>query len=106
MTTSATAAPVLELRDVSKSFGPVVALRSGSISVDAGSIHALIGENGAGKSTLMHLVAGVYQPDSGVIELDGVPTAGLSEQGAADAGIAMVFQERSLVGALSVADNI
>ncbi len=67
---------------------------------------ALIGENGAGKSTLMHLVAGVYQPDSGTIELDGQSIANLNEQGAADAGIAMVFQERSLVGALSVAENV
>ncbi|HEV2797244.1 MAG TPA: ATP-binding cassette domain-containing protein, partial [Nocardioides sp.] len=61
MTTSPTAAPVLELRDVSKSFGPVVALRSGSLRVDGGSIHALIGENGAGKSTLVKVVAGVHR---------------------------------------------
>jgi ribose transport system ATP-binding protein/rhamnose transport system ATP-binding protein len=54
----------------------------------------------------MHLVAGVYQPDSGTIELDGLSIAGLNEQAAADAGIAMVYQERSLVGALSVAENI
>src|SRR5262249_41930184 len=75
------------------------------ISVKRGEIHALIGENGAGKSTLMHLVAGVYQPDEGTIELDGTSIAGLGERGAADAGIAMVFQERSLVGALSIAEN-
>jgi rhamnose transport system ATP-binding protein len=50
---------VLELRDVSKSFGPVVALRAGSLRVEAGSIHALVGENGAGKSTLVKVVAGV-----------------------------------------------
>ena len=65
MTATDTAAPVLELRDVSKSFGPVVALRSGSLRVDGGSIHALIGENGAGKSTLVKVVAGVHRRDSG-----------------------------------------
>lgn len=69
-------------------------------------MHALIGENGAGKSTLMHLVAGVYKPDSGVIEMDGASITSLDERSAADAGIAMVFQERSLVTALSVAENI
>jgi len=107
--TSATTAgqPVrLSIRNVVKAFPGVRAVDDVSLDVRRGEVHALIGENGAGKSTLMHLVAGVYQPDSGTIELDGVSTAGLSEQGAADAGIAMVFQERSLVGALSVADNI
>ncbi|HET6301900.1 ATP-binding cassette domain-containing protein, partial [Microbacterium sp.] len=53
-----TATPVLELADVQKAFGSVIALRSGTISVDAGSIHALVGENGAGKSTLVKIVAG------------------------------------------------
>ena len=89
-----------------KTFPGVRAVDDVSLEVRRGEVHALIGENGAGKSTLMHLVAGVYLPDSGAIELDGVSLAGLSEQGAADAGVAMVYQERSLVGALSVADNI
>ena len=53
----------LELRDVAKSFGSVVALKSGSLSVASGSIHALVGENGAGKSTLVKIVAGVHQRD-------------------------------------------
>ena len=60
-----TATTVLELRDVSKSFGPVIALRSGSLAVEAGSIHALVGENGAGKSTLVKVVAGVHRRDGG-----------------------------------------
>ena len=55
----------LELRDVSKSFGPVVALRSGTLAVQPGSIHALVGENGAGKSTLVKIVAGVHRRDGG-----------------------------------------
>src|SRR3712207_9323213 len=58
--------PVLQLEDVAKSFGPVVALRSASLEVRAGSIHALVGENGAGKSTLIKIVAGVHRRDSGV----------------------------------------
>ena len=100
------AAPRLAIRNVVKTFPGVRAVDEVSFEVRRGEVHALIGENGAGKSTLMHLVAGVYRPDSGAIELDGVSIEGLGERGAADAGIAMVFQERSLVGALSVAENI
>jgi ribose transport system ATP-binding protein/rhamnose transport system ATP-binding protein len=99
-------APRLVMRNVTKTFPGVRAVDNVSLEVRRGEVHALIGENGAGKSTLMHLVAGVYQPDSGSIELDGVSIADLNEHGTAEAGIAMVFQERSLVGALSVADNV
>ena len=61
----------LQLVQVSKSFGPVVALRSGSLTVHRGSIHALVGENGAGKSTLVKIIAGLYQRDAGDLLLDG-----------------------------------
>ena len=98
--------PRLAIRNVVRTFPGVRAVDDVSFEVRRGEVHALIGENGAGKSTLMHLVAGVYQPDSGAIELDGASLVGLNEQGAADAGIAMVYQERSLVGALSVAENV
>lgn len=98
--------PRLAMRNVIKTFPGVRAVDDVSLDVRPGEVHALIGENGAGKSTLMHLVACVYQPDSGAIELDGVSLVGFNEQGAADAGIAMVYQERSLVGALSVAENV
>jgi ribose transport system ATP-binding protein/rhamnose transport system ATP-binding protein len=98
--------PRLALHHVIRTFPGVRAVDDVSFEVRRGEVHALIGENGAGKSTLMHLVAGVYQPDSGAIELDGISIVGLNEQGAADAGIAMVYQERSLVGALSVAENV
>ena len=101
-----TVLPRLVVRNVTKTFPGVKANDNVSLEVRQGEVHALIGENGAGKSTLMHLVAGVYQPDSGTIELDGVSLTGANEQGAADAGIAMVYQERSLVGALSVAENV
>jgi len=96
----------LAIRNVVKTFPGVRAVDNVSLEVQPGEVHALIGENGAGKSTLMHLVAGVYQPDSGTIELDGKSLVGLNEQATADAGVAMVFQERSLVGTLSVAENI
>jgi ABC-type sugar transport system ATPase subunit len=98
--------PRLAMRHVVMTFPGVRAVDDVSFEVRRGEVHALIGENGAGKSTLMHLVAGVYRPDAGAIELDGASIVGLNEQGAADAGIAMVYQERSLVGALSVAENV
>lgn len=96
----------LSVRGVVKTFPGVRAVDDVSLEVRPGEVHALIGENGAGKSTLMHLIAGVYPPDRGKLEIDGIDLAGLGEKGAADAGIAMVYQERSLVGALSVAENI
>jgi ribose transport system ATP-binding protein/rhamnose transport system ATP-binding protein len=98
--------PRLAMHHIVKTFPGVRAVDDVSFEVRKGEVHALIGENGAGKSTLMHLAAGVYQPSSGKIELDGVSITNLNEQGAADAGIAMVYQERSLVGALSVAENV
>ena len=103
---SSSQGPRLAMHNVIRTFPGVRAVDDVSFEVRRGEVHALIGENGAGKSTLMHLVAGVYEPDSGAIELDGVSIVGLNEQGAADAGIAMVYQERSLVGALSVAENV
>src|SRR4051812_42729573 len=93
---SPSASPRLAVRNVTKTFPGVRAVDRVSFEIRRGEVHALIGENGAGKSTLMHLVAGVYQPDSGSIELDGVSMAGLNEHAAANAGIAMVYQERSL----------
>jgi rhamnose transport system ATP-binding protein len=106
MSESNTAAPVLELRDVSKSFGPVVALRSGSLAVHAGSIHALIGENGAGKSTLVKVVAGVHRRDAGTFELGGEPVDFSSTADSKQSGIAVIYQEPTLFPDLSVTENI
>ena len=106
MITAAERSPVLELRDVSKSFGPVVALRSGSLRVDAGSIHALVGENGAGKSTLVKVVAGVYRRDAGELLLGGEPVDFHSTAESKDAGIAVIYQEPTLFPDLSVTENI
>ena len=98
--------PRLVIRDATKTFPGVKAVDRVSFEVRPGEIHALIGENGAGKSTLMHLAAGVYRPDEGEVLLDGVSLVGLDEHGTAVAGVAMVYQERSLSPALSVAENV
>ena len=65
---------ILQLKEVSKSFGPVNVIDRVSINVRPGQVHALLGENGAGKSTLIKMMSGVYQPDSGAIIIDGKQT--------------------------------
>lgn len=97
---------VLDMREVSKSFGQVVALRSGTLSVDAGSIHGLVGENGAGKSTLVKIVAGVYRRDSGDLLLEGVPVDFGSTAESKAAGVAVIYQEPTLFPDLSLTENI
>ena len=97
---------VLALRDVSKSFGPVVALRSGRIEARAGSIHALVGENGAGKSTLVKIVAGVHRRDAGEFLLGGEEVDFGSTAESKDAGVAVIYQEPTLFPDLSVTENI
>ncbi len=100
------APPFLALDGVSKRYGGVRALTNVDFACRLGSIHAVLGENGAGKSTLIKIVSGVVQPDEGTIRLDGRPVAFAGPRAAADAGIACVFQELSLLPDLSVADNI
>src|SRR4051794_9234360 len=104
MTTSDSVA--LELVRVRKSFGPVVALRSGSLTVSPGSIHALVGENGAGKSTLVKIIAGVYQRDGGDFRLYGESVDFSSTAASKAAGIAVIYQEPTLFPDLSVTENI
>jgi len=103
---SSTPAPTLELREVSKSFGPVRALRSGTLVVEPGSIHALIGENGAGKSTLIKIVAGVHRRDGGVLRFQGAEVDFASTAESKGAGIAVIYQEPTLFPDLSVTENI
>jgi rhamnose transport system ATP-binding protein len=98
--------PTLELRDVAKSFGSVVALRAGTLVVEPGSIHALVGENGAGKSTLVKIVAGVHQRDAGTFRFQGHDANFASTSAAKDAGIAVIYQEPTLFPDLSVTENI
>jgi rhamnose transport system ATP-binding protein len=104
--TPATSDHALELRRVTKSFGPVVALRSGSLALDRGSIHALIGENGAGKSTLVKIIAGLYRRDGGDFLLDGERVDFGSTAQSKAAGIAVIYQEPTLFPDLSVTENI
>jgi rhamnose transport system ATP-binding protein len=101
-----TGVPTLELREVRKSFGQVVALRSGAIRAYPGSIHALVGENGAGKSTLVKIVAGVYRRDSGEFLLDAESVDFASTAESKAHGIAVIYQEPTLFPDLSVTENI
>ena len=96
----------LNLTTITKTFPGVRALDGVSLDVQPGEVHALCGENGAGKSTLMNVLAGNLQPDSGAILLDGQPVAIPNPQRAAELGIAIVYQERSLADPLNVAENI
>jgi rhamnose transport system ATP-binding protein len=101
-----TTVPALELREVAKSFGAVRALRAGTLRVDSGSIHALVGENGAGKSTLVKVVAGVYRRDTGDLLLDGESVDFGSTAESKAAGVAVIYQEPTLFPDLSVTENI
>jgi ribose transport system ATP-binding protein len=96
----------LVLSQISKRYGGVRALENVDFSCGRGKIHAVLGENGAGKSTLIKIVAGVVQPDTGVISLDGAPRRFASPSAATAAGVVCIFQELSLMPDLSVADNI
>src|SRR5215204_6266123 len=96
----------LEMRGVSKAFGPVVALRSGTLHVQPGSIHALVGENGAGKSTLIKIAAGVHRRDGGEMLLGGEPVDFGSTAESKAAGVAVIYQEPTLFPDLSVTENI
>ncbi|MBZ9674299.1 sugar ABC transporter ATP-binding protein [Mesorhizobium sp. ES1-1] len=98
--------PLVQLRGVSKDFRGVMAISEVNFEIRPGEIHAILGENGAGKSTLMKVLAGVYQPSSGEMLLDGQPATLKSPSDALSHGIAMVFQETNLVPSMSVAQNI
>ena len=97
---------MLEFQNVSKEFGPVKALSDINFTVNKGEIVGLVGENGAGKSTLMKIIFGAYQADSGTILIDGRQTRFSSPRDAMSQGIGMVFQEQSLIGNLSVMENL
>ncbi len=98
--------PVLELRNISKSFAMTAALSDMSFSVLPGEIHAIVGENGAGKSTLIKIMTGVHQPDHGTILADGKPVTVRSTQEAQAIGVAAIFQEPMVFPDLDVAENI
>lgn len=96
----------VSLRELTKTFSGVRAVDRVTVDFHAGEIHAVLGENGAGKSTLMHLLSGLYRPDSGEIYLDGKPHQFPSARAALASGIAMVHQHFMLVPTLTVAENI
>ncbi len=97
---------LLRLAGIGKSFPGVRALRAARLDVRAGEIHALIGENGAGKSTLIRIVTGAHRPDEGTIEWDGARVEIPGPGAASRLGIAAIYQEFSLVPALTVRDNL
>jgi ABC-type uncharacterized transport system ATPase subunit len=104
--TNETTAPAIELKGISKAFGPVQANKDISIRVMPGTIHGIIGENGAGKSTLMSILYGFYKADKGDIFIGGQKTEIPDSQAAIASGIGMVFQHFKLVENFTVLENI
>jgi simple sugar transport system ATP-binding protein len=98
--------PILEVRNATKEYRGVAAVKDVSFALQHGEVHALLGENGAGKSTLTKMIAGVVQPTAGEIRIDGAKVELRSPSEALRRGIAMVYQETSLVPSLTVAQNI
>jgi len=104
--TTATKKIALQMKGISKHFGPVQALDKVGLTVRAGTVHALVGENGAGKSTLMKILAGVYQPDEGTIEIHGERHVFANPAQSLASGVSMIYQELDLAEHLTVAENI
>src|SRR4051812_48672248 len=98
--------PVLELREITKTFPGVKALQDVSLTVHPGEVHTLLGENGAGKSTLLKIMFGVQPADSGEILVDGQPASFAQPVDAMRAGIAMVHQELNLVPQMTAVQNV
>lgn len=96
----------IELRNVTKKFGSLIANDHVNFTIEQGKIYGLIGENGAGKTTLMRVLYGMYQPDEGSICIDGRKVQFKSARDAIDQGIGMVHQHFALVPMLSVTQNI
>ena len=97
---------LLQLSNVTKSFGAVRALKGVSFALHPGEVHAVVGENGAGKSTLVKILAGVYRPDMGSMKIDGKAVELHNPAQARHAGIAVIQQEPTLFPDLNVAENV
>ena len=98
--------PILELKNISKSFGHVQANKNINLKINRGTIHGIIGENGAGKSTLMSIVYGLYQADNGTININGKNISLKSPKDSIINGIGMVHQHFMLVENFTVLENI
>ena len=96
----------LRMTGISKSFGPVQALSDVSFTVREGTVHALVGENGAGKSTLVRILAGVYRPDKGSIQIHEKPYTFDKPEQALTVGVSMIYQDLDLAEHLTVAENV
>jgi branched-chain amino acid transport system ATP-binding protein len=97
---------LLSLREATKSFGGLLAVKNLTFDVEAGSIVSLIGPNGAGKSTVFNLITGIYRPTSGTILLDGRNIGGLKPNAVAEAGITRTFQNIRLFAYMTVLENV
>lgn len=98
--------PLLELIDITKKFGSFYANNHINLNIYPGEVHAILGENGAGKSTLMNILYGMYQPDGGVIKLNGETMDIHSSKDALNVGIGMVHQHFMLVDTFTAAENV
>ncbi|OBQ57992.1 ATP-binding cassette domain-containing protein [Mesorhizobium erdmanii] len=97
--------PLIEVHNLVKHFGPVVALAGVSLTVRAGEVHCLLGDNGAGKSTLIKTLSGVYQPTTGDFAVDGEAVTFSSPRQALDSGVATVYQDLAMIPLLSITRN-
>jgi simple sugar transport system ATP-binding protein len=105
MTPVGAAPAVVELRDISKSFGQVAALNGVTMHVYPGKVTCLVGDNGAGKSTLIQILAGVHRPDSGRLVVDGQPVTFAGPRDALGRGISTVFQDLAMIPLISIVRN-
>ncbi|GIH12165.1 ATP-binding cassette domain-containing protein [Rugosimonospora africana] len=101
-----TATPILEMRGIDKSFGPVQVLRQVDFTANAGEVTALVGDNGAGKSTLVKCVGGIYPIDSGDYLFDGKPVTVHSPRDASSLGVEIVYQDLALCENLDIVQNM
>src|SRR6056297_1950401 len=97
--------PIVEMADITKNFGPVIALNGVSFDVRPGECHCLLGDNGAGKSTFIKTMSGVHKPTKGEILFEGRPMSFDDPRDAIDAGIATVYQDLAMIPLMSVSRN-
>ena len=105
MTEQSTTSPAVQLRDICKYFGTVVALEHVDIAAYYGEVHCLLGDNGAGKSTLIKIISGVFPPDKGEYLFEDKPVRFSSPRDALDLGIATVYQDLAMIPLMSISRN-